>query len=105
MKFPTIKVFVEHLSLTSMQEAGFDLDDGGKQEKEIFSGFYKESLLGFLTRKQRRLAECLNDRGMTRKEAAECLGVSLQAVHQMVLRMRKRLIERAGLKVNGKTKN
>jgi len=51
--------------------------------------------MSYLTRRQKQVVICLNDRGLTRKETAVGLGVSLQAVHQIVLRIRKRLIERA----------
>ncbi len=92
-----IRVPVQHVSLTAMEEAGWELGDNGFEENRNYAEFYKEGLLAFLTRRQRQVALCLNDQGLSRKETAAALGVSLQAVHQIVLRMRKRLKERGGI--------
>lgn len=89
----TIRVPVQHISLTTMEEAGWELSDGGKQEREQYAVFNKRSLLAMLTARQRQVALCL-DEGMARREVAIHLMVSLQAIHQIVLRVRKRLKER-----------
>jgi len=95
MQYLTIKVPVQHVSLTAMEEAGWELGDNGLEENKIYGELNKEGLMSYLTRRQKQVVICLNDRGLTRKETAVGLGVSLQAVHQIVLRIRKRLIERA----------
>jgi DNA-directed RNA polymerase specialized sigma subunit len=94
----TQKVFVQHISLTAMEEAGWELSDDGEEERKFYGGeFQKEALLLNLTRRQREVAHCLSDMDSSRKETAKNLGVSLQAVHQIVLRMRKRLKGKADI--------
>lgn len=73
------------------------MSDGGWQEQEYLSRLVKEGLLTMLTRRQIQVARCLNDMEMTRRETASHLGVSLQAIHQIVLRMRKRLRQKGGI--------
>lgn len=92
------------LSLSKFEEAfgneedkGDDIfGDHGKQVEEAYSKFDVESLLGCLTKRQRVVVELLAD-GYKRKQIAkDHLGVVLQAVHQIVPRIRKRLLKRAG---------
>ena len=84
--------FVQCVSLTTLEEKGFEPSDAGEHERQIYGGeLQKEAVLSLLTKRQRGVARCLNDRDLTRKETASVLGVSLQAIHQIVLRMRKRL--------------
>ncbi len=87
-----LNAFIRCVSLTVLEANGFEPSDAGEHERQIYGGeFQKESILSLLTKRQREVARCLNDRDLTRKETADALGVSLQAVHQIVLRMRKRL--------------
>ncbi len=94
----TQKVYVQHVSLTAMMDAGWELDDGGEEERQMYGGsLQKEAVLRLLTRRQREVIYHLNDLGLSRKEAAQRLGVCLQAVHEIVLRMRKRLAKKGAL--------
>lgn len=91
----TAGVFIQCVSMTALEENGFELSDSGEHERQIYGGeLQKQAILQVLTKRQREVAFCLNDRDLTRKETAGELGVSLQAIHQIVLRMRKRLRER-----------
>jgi DNA-binding NarL/FixJ family response regulator len=82
---------IQVVSLEGLTSDGFEPSDNGwESENQINDGI----LLTFLTKRQRSVAVLLND-GYTRKETAGELAVSLQAIHQIVLRMRKRLRERA----------
>ncbi len=87
----TIRIPVKQLSLTDMEEAGWELGDDGREELEAYSRFTKRYYLNFLTERQQQVAFCLVELGMNRKETALHLMVSLQAVHQIILRMRNRL--------------
>jgi len=87
----TIKIPVTHISLTAMEDAGWELGDDGQEELESYSRFTKRYYLTFLTDRQKQVVFCLAELGMSRKETALHLMISLQAVHQIVLRMRERL--------------
>lgn len=95
----TIKIPVQYISLTNMEEAGWELSDDGREEEERYARFTKKYYLNFLTERQKRVAFCLADLGMKRKETALHLMVSCQEVHQIVGRIRKRLRERGNLKI------
>lgn len=94
----TISVTVQHISLESLRDAGWEMGDGGQGVRQIEGNLLKGDLLAVLTPTQRKVAYCLNSRGMTREETALHLMVSTQAIHQIVLRMRRRLMKRAGIK-------
>lgn len=94
----TISITVQHISLESLRDAGWEMGDGGQSVRQIEGNLFKRDLLAVLTPTQRRVAHCLNSEGMTRDKAALHLMVSTQAIHQIVLRMRRRLMERAGIK-------
>lgn len=83
-------------SLNTLEEMGFEPGDGGWEERKNYGQFYANDLLAKLTPKQRRFAYCLNE-GMKRGQVALHLMVSLQEVHQMVPRIRKRLREKGGV--------
>lgn len=89
----SIRVPVQHISMTAMEEKGWELSDGGREVREQYAIFHKRSLLAMLTARQRQVVLCL-DEGMARREIAIHLMVTLQAIHQIVLRVRKRLKER-----------
>jgi len=88
--YPTIKIPVYNIPLSEMAEGGFEPSDNGSFDAEMFSALGSEDIMKLLTRRQYRLITLLKD-GKTRKSAASTIGVSLQAVHQMILRIRKRL--------------
>lgn len=92
----TVKVFVQHFSLETMHEAGWEMGDNGFQSENTESFIHNDWLLQCLTRRQQAVTALLAD-GYTRKETAKQLGVSWQAIHQIVLRMRKRLREKGGI--------
>ena len=75
----TRKVYIKHVSLTSMQEYGFEPTDLGHAEDEIYANFGKLTLISCLTKKQPKIVEMLYQ-GYKRKEIAEKMGGSLQAV-------------------------
>jgi DNA-binding NarL/FixJ family response regulator len=90
MRLPTIKVYVQHVSLEAMSDAGWEMGDGGLEAENAQGSMHNDWLLGCLTRRQRSVAKLLHD-GYSRRETAQQLNVSLQAVHQIVIRMRQRL--------------
>jgi DNA-binding NarL/FixJ family response regulator len=93
----TVKTYLYNVSLTALEAAGGDVDDGGKAEREIIGSEQAAYLLTRLTNRQRQVALLLQQ-GYTRREIAEeHLGVCLQAIHQIIPRMRKRLSERGGM--------
>lgn len=84
------EIYVTHVSLQNLEEAGWELGDGGLEEEKMQAELNSHWLISCLTNRQRKVAAFLTD-GFTRKETAKQLGVCLQAIHQIVLRMRKRL--------------
>lgn len=86
----TQKVFVQHVSMQSMEEAGWELSDEGAAEEKMTGQMQESWLLDCFTRRQRQVARLLED-GYSRRDTAKELSVSIQAIHQIVLRMRKRL--------------
>lgn len=93
----TIKVYVQYVSIDTLEEAGLELGDDGFQAEEAASFIQNDWLYQVLTKRQRTVASLLAD-GYTRRETAQKLEVSLQAVHQIVLRMRNRLRTKGKLK-------
>ena len=91
MRTPTVKVYVNHVSMETLEENGVEF---GTEEKEFQNSedqIQREYLNKLLTKKQIKLLSLLVDEEMSRKEAAKALNIHIQAVHQMVLRIRKRL--------------
>ena len=86
----TMKVYVQHVSMDALKDTGWELGDNGFQAENAASLIQNDWLFDCLTRRQRSVATLLIE-GYTRRETAEKLEVSLQAVHQIVLRMRQRL--------------
>lgn len=89
-RIPTIKVYVQHVSLETMQDAGWELGDDGFQAEDAASFIQSDWVFKCLTKRQREVATCLAE-GYTRRETAKKLHVSLQAIHQIVPRMRDRI--------------
>jgi RNA polymerase sigma factor (sigma-70 family) len=83
--------FVRDLSLESLNESGIQFGDRGLEEKKIYDSQNMEWILSCLTKKQRKIVEYLFIQDKTRKETADLVGVKLQAVHQIVPRIRKRI--------------
>lgn len=76
-------------STTILNDNGFASDESyGKRDKEL--------MLASLTARQRRIAFLLAE-GYTRVEIAKEVGTCTQAVHQIILRIRKRLAAKAGV--------
>ncbi len=86
----SVRVKVSQVSLEDLADAGWELGDNGAGERSLSETQDRDHTLGRLTGRQREVAALLAD-GYTRRETAERLSVCLQAVHQIVLRMRKRL--------------
>lgn len=86
------KVKVTYSSLETLAEAGFEPSDDNQEQKLelIISEEGKNKTLASLTRKQQKIAEMMIS-GYKRKEIAKTQSVSLQSVHQIVIRMRRRL--------------
>lgn len=85
-----IKRWADETSLTSMEDSGYELSDDGNTERQILGSLQHDAILTLLTNRQRSVVKKLDD-GLTRKEIAKDLQVCLQAVHQIVIRIRKRL--------------
>ncbi len=96
MRVPTIKVYVQHVSLEAMSDAGWELGDDGFEAENTQSFIHNDWILGCLTKRQRSVARLLTD-GYSRRETAQQLNVSLQAIHQIVLRMRHRIRRKTNL--------
>ena len=109
-----LKVFGERFLIISYEdivEANEEKDDGiyseiisdqGAQVAESESLQNKVSLIKVLTNRQRQVVELLAS-GATREVVADRLNppVCVQAVHQIVLRIRKRLHQKAGVPITG----
>jgi DNA-binding NarL/FixJ family response regulator len=84
-------------------DVGFlPLSDHGAQALEAESFQNRQSLIDVLTNRQKAVVELLSS-GMTREQVADHLAppVCVQAVHQIVLRIRKRLAQKAGVPLTG----
>ncbi len=78
-------------SFEELQAAGWEYGDEGQAEREMYAGLINGHILMSLTDKQRKIAISLFE-GKNRKQIANELFVSEQAVHQIILRLRKRII-------------
>ena len=93
----TMKVYVQHVSIDALEEAGYELGDDGWQAENAASFIQNDWTFQCLTKRQREVAKYLFE-GFTRRETAKELGISLQAIHQIIPRMRKRLRTKGKLK-------
>lgn len=91
----TVKVKIQQVSLTAMQEAGHDISDDGHAEMILDRESQYDQLLVGLTQRQRKVADLLAQ-GYERSEVGIMLGISHQAVHQIVSRIRERIIKNGG---------
>jgi DNA-binding NarL/FixJ family response regulator len=83
-------IYSQPVSLSDMQENGFDVSDNGHSQDEAYGNISMLQLANKLTGRQQQIL-CLIKEGKNRKEIASYLMVSEQAIHQIILRMRKRL--------------
>lgn len=83
-------VQVKHVSIEALAAEGYDIDDKEKDSDHLFNAAQPDYILNVLTRRQRQVIQCILE-GYTRRETAKKLGISLQAVHQIIPRMRLRL--------------
>lgn len=97
-RLPTIEVYVQNISMTVLEDAGFEINDPCNGAEKIISEEQRAFYLSCLTKRQQTVAELL-DEGYTRHEVASTLDVCLQSIHQIVLRIRKRLITRGQVKM------
>lgn len=86
----TVPVPVRNISLETAEEHGMEFDDGERAEREAYGVLIRNNLLSSFTTKQRRVLSCIYEEGMTRKEAAVHLMVSVQSIHQIIGRMKQR---------------
>jgi DNA-binding NarL/FixJ family response regulator len=85
------------VSLSTFEEIGLDRGDDGKEMENMQSRIQRDFLMNILTARQRKVTLLLLY-GYSRKDTAAELNVCLQAIHQIVLRIRKRLVFYAQLK-------
>jgi hypothetical protein len=97
----TYRTYVYPVSLNSLLNHGFEANDNGQQEKNLYEGpLQNDAILSKLTKRQREIIIKLND-GYKRKEVAHDFGICIQAVHQIVLRIRKRLQTKKAIDYDG----
>ena len=81
---------IKDFSLQQMEDVGWDMADTLTGEDIASAELQKEQLIRSLTNRQQLVVQLLVD-GFARKEIAGELKVSLQAIHQIILRIRKRI--------------
>lgn len=84
------KVRVQNFSLTTMQDNGFDIEDGSDIEAKFLDLLVKRGIMQMMTRRQQQVVICLA-KGYDRLEIANHLLISKQSVNQIIPRIRKRL--------------
>lgn len=87
--------------MQALSEEGFELQDDTNPEDEYTEQSQQDFYLSVLTNRQQTVAKLLNE-GHSRKEIAHTLNVCLQAIHQIVLRIRKRLKEKTDIEYTPK---
>lgn len=90
------------VSLSIFENIGLDRGDDGREMEDMQSRIQRDFLMNILTSRQRKVTLLLLD-GYSRKDTAAELNVCLQAIHQIVLRIRKRLVLYAQLKRSHET--
>lgn len=98
MALKYIKAPIVEVSLESYEKFNGGFDDDEREVQALIGEEERELYMRCLTRRQRQVAE-LMAAGYKRDEIARNLTpqVCVQAVHQIVLRIRKRLEKRAGI--------
>jgi DNA-binding NarL/FixJ family response regulator len=84
------RVQVHNISLSILEESGYELSDGGITAAALEEYDQETYYLNFLTNRQKQVVKLLTE-GYTRKEIADKLDIILQAVHQIIPRIRRRL--------------
>ena len=84
---------VHEITHEALAESGYEVGDNGAGDRELYASLVRRNLMSRLTPMQKRLMICLSEEDMTRRDAARRLMVSLQAVHQMVGRIKERFPE------------
>lgn len=82
------------------RSAGMSLGDNGFASDNNYGNRDRELMLATLTARQRAVTQLLTE-GYSRIEIGQELGVCTQAVHQIILRIRKRLEVKAGISTKG----
>ena len=90
MRRLSYKIYAQHYSIQELEDKGVQLADSSAELQ------LPHELLTVLTNRQKQVAELLEE-GYSRKEVAVQLHVCVQAIHQIVLRIRKRLYDKAGV--------
>ena len=90
----------EELGNPELGERAWEPTDNGVAAENYGASVTKKLYRRFLTNKQQIVLKLILD-GKERKEIADILCVSEQAVHQIIPRMRKRLNEKAGISLKG----
>ena len=85
---------------SSNKTAGLLLGDNGFATDNNYGTRDWELMLATLTARQRQVTQLLTE-GYSRIEIGQELGVCTQAVHQIVLRIRRRLELKAGISTKG----
>jgi len=85
------KKYLYHVSITQLDELGVEIGDDGKEDERMYGELQLPYILQCLTGRQKAVAQMMAQ-GYMRKETAKRLGISLQAIHQIIPRMRKRLL-------------
>jgi DNA-directed RNA polymerase specialized sigma24 family protein len=90
----TVSIKVTSVSLSELIDCGRDIPDQKTQADEYLEQEQVQYILSLLTKRQRQVVMLLED--YTRKEVAQQLTpkVSVQSIHQIILRIRKRIEER-----------
>ena len=88
-----------------LKDWGKDIDvgDDGFAVEKLYGEAQKSTLLLVLTKRQQQVAELLFN-GYNRPDIARNLvpPVCVQAVHQIILRIRKRMKKKAGIKIESR---
>ncbi len=92
---------IEDVSIEDLaDDIGETISDCGRQAEDMEAEENAQSLLKLLTKRQRDVATLLAQ-GYDRQEIADNRGVCIQSVHQIVIRIKHRLANRAGVSMKG----
>jgi DNA-binding NarL/FixJ family response regulator len=79
------RVPVQNVSIETLSEAGYEIGDNGRETDAMIGLGQSEFIMKQLPRRQREVIDCICQ-GYSRREIAEKLGISLQAIHQIIPR-------------------
>ena len=83
---------VHEISHEELAETGHEVGDEDA-DKELYSNLIKRNFINRLTPRQRQVVIVLGEEEKTRRSAALTLLISLQAIHQIVARIKERFPE------------